>query len=828
MNRSPGTIGAVVFLTLAAWGQDALTFESARFGFSVRRPDKTWVAYGGDGTHGAAHVVAVYRLGDDSRGTLPRVAVQVFPAPTDRDAEVRREMQVAALRIRAAAVRVFEGELAAHKAAAVSWEQDERGVRVAMAARWISANGFTYQFIEVRERSAPDSDEVLAKIRSTFTLVMPPGGAEGPALRRLAARCGADLVWAPDWDAAAARAQKDGRLIVAVHEYYNTITVPHTFASGALMDPDFAALLRERFVIVRIGPGDEAPFRSPKTYGMGDYSWGANVLFASADGRILCETSVDDAALLYSRAREALQKEPSRSTSSGAVNDPAALLRRGEIERAIEGLKDARTADQLRTRAAARRMANQLEEARKDLREARSSLASKDGAADTDLDADEAVVLMRMGRFEEAEVIWKKIVGSTSGAARAAEALFWLGAVERLRQGSPHGLDRWKRLVKEHPDEPWAAKAAANLLGDGALVNGTERLDRPPLAAFARASSWKPPAPSKIEIARVEQAAVAWLIAQQADDGSWGCPYEEFSYLHMGYREAITAICGSALLRFVDQKDARRAAERARGFIVASRQKAVLGDAGETLGAYGTWARTFALRFLARCVTRNCGQAGDTLSEVRALVRSLGDRQHASGGWPYVVVAGSDGGLCSSFLTAAVLSALVEARACGVTVDPKMTDRGAAFLKALIVGDGFRYAPDVPAVRGEDVSAAGRGPACALALERCGDRDLPRLAKALEVFERHKTSLASELRKDLCHTGPQGIASYFFFFDYLFAAEATRRLPAADRRAHARSIRDAVLSTRGADGTFVDMPSIGRAYGTAMALLIFEELVEVP
>jgi hypothetical protein len=67
----------------------------------------------------------------------------------------------------------------------------------------------------------------------------------------------------------------------------------------------------------------------------------------------------------------------------------------------------------------------------------------------------------------------------------------------------------------------------------------------------------------------------------------------------------------------------------------------------------------------------------------------------------------------------------------------------------------------------------------------------------------------------LCHTGPEGTASYYLLYGARFAAEAAAGASAEVKRA---LVKD-VLSFRCADGGFLDSPVEGRTYGTGMALI---------
>ena len=74
------------------------------------------------------------------------------------------------------------------------------------------------------------------------------------------------------------------------------------------------------------------------------------------------------------------------------------------------------------------------------------------------------------------------------------------------------------------------------------------------------------------------------------------------------------------------------------------------------------------------------------------------------------------------------------------------------------------------------------------------------------------------------HAGPYAEGSHWILFDYATASEALTALPKAERRKHRELILADVLEARRVDGSYLDNQLIGRALGTAMALLAFESL----
>ena len=131
--------------------------------------------------------------------------------------------------------------------------------------------------------------------------------------------------------------------------------------------------------------------------------------------------------------------------------------------------------------------------------------------------------------------------------------------------------------------------------------------------------------------------------------------------------------------------------------------------------------------------------------------------------------------------------------------------------------------PSVPESE-DNPEAAGRGPVCALALLRGGAGTKDELRVSLQTFDEQRATLAREWGKDVCHTGKEGQGAHYLFYDWAFAAAAVRELPGSERSRWRKPLLTDILAVHDAEGGFADMPSLGRAYGTAMALMALRDL----
>jgi hypothetical protein len=118
--------------------------------------------------------------------------------------------------------------------------------------------------------------------------------------------------------------------------------------------------------------------------------------------------------------------------------------------------------------------------------------------------------------------------------------------------------------------------------------------------------------------------------------------------------------------------------------------------------------------------------------------------------------------------------------------------------------------------------AVGRGPVCELALRAAGESTPARLGSAVSAFLEQRHLFAAEQGKVLMHAGPDGQGSHYLLFDYAHAALAQAELGGGGPGRV--KVRELVLACRQPDGSFLDTPILGRAYGTAMALLALRAL----
>lgn len=435
----------------------------------------------------------------------------------------------------------------------------------------------------------------------------------------------------------------------------------------------------------------------------------------------------------------------------------------------------------------------------------------------------EAWTAYRGGDREQARVLVDAVLGRQPGAAVAAEAL-WLRGAALCRDNQRAAAERcWQQLAARFPDEPLAWKAAMEAEGHGPFGRGFEDYlplpeavlrDPPTDGSRAQRSTYAEP--------ELWARSTAFLLAMDDGDGVLRDSTYDFGGTDSlpNVHAAISCLVGAALLaaqaRLESGAFVLPERERVRLDAMLSRLRTTassddvlaLQDRDEIL-----WAHAYRARFLAAWCRLLPQQAKDVTPALQQAVDAMFALQPQDGVWFHEYG--------NPFAIATALQALHEARAYGANVDPERVDRGlGALLQCRTEPGGFSYNhPGKRPARTSLEAAAGRMPLCELALWLYGRSDQQRLLFAVDTGFRHHALLAA-VRKYDDHADSHGYGGFFFWFDMLARAEATMQLAdAAERDRRRAQQRKLVLDLAEFDGCFVDSHELGRAYGTAMALL---------
>ncbi len=623
---------------------------------------------------------------------------------------------------------------------------------------------------------------------------------------------------------------------------------------GLLSDPDFAELLRRRFVAVKCAAGGELARR----YGLLPPDFlEPGYLVLDADGEVLAQ--VDRLFMFqaepHRRMLEGLLAELGNDAAHSAQFVAADAEWRAEpglgqgLALAREALLDGAPARAHAVLAELKAHSAQdpgiaLLEARlarvaHDAPAGRSALARIERATASPrtllaLEAEAGRLALGAGEFDTAAGHFERVF--EVGGEDAAECGYQLGAVHYLSAREDAALGVWRALVEAHPASPWAPRAAAHLTiagdglrGEGPLTRAMQRLTWS--APVTREHGTRAPRGLDAEEAVVARAREV-LLAQQRPNGAgygahWGgagaAPPDEavgegpgvFGNIHT----AISALAATALVAWRDVAPERvdAALARAQGYLL--RDDLVV--RGEAMG--WVYADAFRIAYLlARHPERDTWD-DELLDHEAAWIDAIVEWQAQNGGPIRHFSYGS------TFVTALVTLVLADAREHGADVPGQVFEQTAAVLEGAREGDTglFGYLVDAPALNRTPAGAACRQPLCTLALLRCGATDAGDVVRGLRTWFEHYAKFIEPPRYTNFHMSElDGSAGYFFFHNLFATAWAIERCGAqAAGEDFAGRLRELVLELPEVDGTFVDSGvSYGKSYGTAMALLALARL----
>ena len=423
-----------------------------------------------------------------------------------------------------------------------------------------------------------------------------------------------------------------------------------------------------------------------------------------------------------------------------------------------------------------------------------------------------AVILRRLGRYDEVLKLDPPVEKARALLAlekfadarkileglKSPEALHLLALADWWTGGNPGA--RWRELVSKHPDSPWAARAAKNLvkgadtLPDGPTVHNFE--DCFAFSAPGAATSTKLPAADADLAAR---RAVRFLLRAQREDGSW--PDSRYVYCNTAVIlpnvvTAMTALAALALAEWRDLDPERidPALARAEKFLRDDTHV----NRGENEECY---ADAYRILYFARL---------KDVKPLNTIVEKLAASQKKNGFWAHEYT--------NPFATGAVLHSLAVAKKAGAEVPEEVLKRAReGLLKNRAEGGRQPYAGGKASA---ERNSMARSALCELALFEGGLVKTEDVATALDSYWRHLDKLEAVRVCDF--HADQELGGFFFWHGVFHSCEAACALEGEPRKEHLARFRAQVLSIPEFDGSFIDSHELGKSYGTAMALLVLK------
>jgi hypothetical protein len=373
---------------------------------------------------------------------------------------------------------------------------------------------------------------------------------------------------------------------------------------------------------------------------------------------------------------------------------------------------------------------------------------------------------------------------------------------------------------------------------DGAKKNVPAKAqERPPAETAPRPQPVPQPDPAAIDSAI--RKGVDFLVGCQNKDGSWGSAalkggvpiYTPVPGGFQAYQYAVTAMCISALIETGgDRPDVRRAIERGEAYLMDRLPKLRRGS-DDVL--YNIWSHIYGIQALVRMHQRL--PDADRRKKIEELIRGqigfLQRYESVDKGWGYYdfrVGAKRPATDSTSFMTAAALVALREAKDIGVEVPDKLIKGAVDSIHrqrlpdfSYLYGEYLKYAPVHPINR--PGGSLGRSQACNVALRLWGDDKVT--DKVMEawldrLFARNGW-LDMGRKKPIPHESFFAVAGYFFYFGHYYAGLCIGQLPRQDRPFYQDHLATVMLRLQSKDGSWWDYPlyNYHQQYGTAFALM---------
>lgn len=362
---------------------------------------------------------------------------------------------------------------------------------------------------------------------------------------------------------------------------------------------------------------------------------------------------------------------------------------------------------------------------------------------------------------------------------------------------------------------------------------GQETATSPPL---------RPAAPQPVPVEELEaaiQRGVEYLLTHQNKDGSWGSPALKGGVpiiaeigSHHAYGVAVTAMSVSALIESGAPTTAvTEAIERGEQHLFEQLPRV---KRDNPMLIYNVWTHAYGIQALVKMYDRRPFDEArrDTIkSLIQGQFEKLIKYESAEGGWGYYDFdAGTQRPAASStsFVNAAVLLALHEARQIGIEPPAKITRRAIQMTKAQRLPDGsylygtyLRNRPTHPV--NAPGGSLGRSQACGLALRVWGDREMTDqvLETWLDRLITRNGWLSMGRKKPIPHESFFAVAGYFFYFGHYYAGLCIEQLPPENREFYKHHLARLILELQEADGSWFDYPfyDYHKPYGTAFAIM---------
>ena len=344
--------------------------------------------------------------------------------------------------------------------------------------------------------------------------------------------------------------------------------------------------------------------------------------------------------------------------------------------------------------------------------------------------------------------------------------------------------------------------------------------------------------PAKVEASL--QRGVQFLLTDQNRDGSWGSAektkglniFAPVPGSHHAFRTAVTSLCVRALLDTKDTSPAvTQAVDRGQAWLLEHLPNLRRADA---TAIYNVWGHGYGIQALVGLYRRDAVDSA-TQQKIREIIQQqfdlLSRYESVDGGWGYYDFrAGAKQPASSSisFVNAAVLVALFEAKSIGVEPPEKLVRRAIdATLRQRKPDHSYLYGEYLWSRPQREINrpggSLGRTQSCSAALRLWGDEQVTDevLDEWLARLFARNLWLDIGRKRPVPHESHFQVAGYFYYFGHYYGARCIELLSESKRGEHQDQMAHLMLRLQEKDGSWWDYPlyNYHQQYGTAFALM---------
>lgn len=348
-------------------------------------------------------------------------------------------------------------------------------------------------------------------------------------------------------------------------------------------------------------------------------------------------------------------------------------------------------------------------------------------------------------------------------------------------------------------------------------------------------------AASRDDVRAAIEKGVAFLLADQNKNGSWGGPQDSITTwsgpmwpnpeTHRAWKVATTGLCVAALAEVGTTEEALSAMDRAVRYL-ADNADVKRPNEWDTMN---NWAYIYGLQGLATAYAHPRYADSPLRAAIEQAVpkyaASLAHFQSINGGWGYLefdLPRTRRPQWATSFMTASAIVAMEVAKRQGFEVDQKVIDRAAWLVRRCKLPNGaYTYrVRTVPNLNSEYIDqvkgSLSRIQVCQAALLMSGT-DIPiedRRFGLAHFFRDHKF-LEIAMHKPVPHEAFYYNSGYFYFFGHYYASLVIDGLSREDQTLYWPKLQHEILRMQRKDGSMwdYDVHRYDRPYGVAFGIM---------